>query len=82
MFAHGTKDTDGFRSLFPVVTNVLMPGSKFPELFDPLQLSAFHKDPNVWAPAWALANPLFIDADGDGRFTARYVREGLSPLKP
>jgi hypothetical protein len=81
VFAHGTKDTDGYRSLFPVATNVLTDEKKYPAMFDPLNLMEFHEDPNVWAPAWALANPVFIDADGDGRFTARYIREGISPLQ-
>ena len=82
VMVHGSKDTAGFRSLFPVITNVLTDSKKYPETFDPLDLTTFHEDPNVWAPAWALANPIFIDADSDGVFTARYVREGLSPLTP
>ena len=69
VFVHGTKDTTGFRSLFPIVTNVLVDGKKYPESFDPAELAVFHADPNVWAPAWALANPIFIDADVDGKFT-------------
>lgn len=80
VLVHGTKNTEGFRSLFPIVTNVLSDPKKYPKLFDPIDLTNFHQDQNVWAPAWAMANPIFIDADSDGQFTARYVAEGLSPL--
>lgn len=80
VMVHGSKDTEGFRSLFPIVTNVLIDPKKYPQTFDPLDLDTFNQDSNVWAPAWALANPIFMDADGDGVFTARYVREGVSPI--
>ncbi len=37
--ARGTRKTDGYRSLFPVVTNVLVKSGKEPEEFDPADLS-------------------------------------------
>ena len=81
ILVRGTKDTQGYRSLFPIVTNALVDDSKKPLNFDPLNLAAFHQDPKVGAFAFALANPVFIDADGDGKFTAKYVREGTSPIQ-
>ncbi len=80
VLVRGTKETEGYRSLFPLVTNVLIDGSKKPSNFDSLDLASFHSDPNNGAFAFALANPVFVDADGDGKFTAKYVREGTSPL--
>jgi hypothetical protein len=80
VLVRGTKETSGYRSLFPIVTNVLIDADKKPANFDPLNLQAFHTDPNNGAFAFALANPVFVDADADGKFTARYVREGTSPL--
>jgi len=80
VLVRGTKDTPGYRSLFPIVTNALKDASKKPKNFDPLNLAAFHASPEVGAFAFALANPIFIDADGDGKFTAKYVREGTSPI--
>lgn len=77
--ARGTPGTEGYRSLFPIVTDVLIDRAKKPAIFDPADLASFHSDDLVGAPAWAIANPLFIDADGDG-FTAKYVREGISPI--
>jgi hypothetical protein len=81
VLVRGTRDTPGFRSLFPLKTNVLIDPAKKPEFFDPLNLSEFHTAPEVGAFAFALANPVFIDADGDGAFTAKYIREGTSPLQ-
>ena len=78
--ARGTKSTKGFRSPFPVVTRSLSDSSVIPEGFDPSDLSAFHADKNVASAAWGFANPIFIDADGGG-FTAKYVREGVSPIQ-
>lgn len=80
VFVHGTKDTAGYRSLFPVAPAVLIDEKKYPVTFDPADLASFHEDANVWAPAWALANPIFIDFDSDGVFTAPHVASGLSPL--
>lgn len=82
VYVHGTKATEGYRSLFPLVSSTLLDADNKPDIFDPLDLSSFHTHPNVWAPAWALANPIFIDADGDGEFTAKFVRNGLSPIMP
>ncbi len=77
--ARGTRTTEGYRSLFPVVTRALVDETKPPEEFDPANIAAFHADKRVGAAAWALTNPIFIDCEGDG-FTAKYVREGVSPL--
>ncbi|HPM41404.1 MAG TPA: hypothetical protein PLY45_03100 [bacterium] len=78
--ARGTKGTKGFRSPFPVVTKVLSDGAAGPEGFDPADLSGFHSDKGVGAFAWGFTNPIYVDADGGG-FTAKYVREGISPVR-
>jgi hypothetical protein len=78
--ARGTKSTEGFRSLFPIVADVLIDKSNEPVDFDPVDLSAFHADKNVGGYAWGFTNPIFIDVDGDG-FVAKYVREGISPVR-
>jgi len=80
VMARGTRATEGYRSLFPVVTSVLVDPAKDPESFDPADLSAFHADERVGASAWTLANPIYMDVDGDG-FTAKYVKSGVSPLQ-
>ncbi|MBN1282686.1 MAG: hypothetical protein JXA24_02795, partial [Proteobacteria bacterium] len=77
--ARGTPGTGGYRSLFPIVTDVLVDRAKPPATYDPADLSRFHSDERVGAPAWAIANPIYMDADGGG-FTAKHVREGISPL--
>lgn len=78
--AYGTRQTKGYRSLFPIATKVLSDPADMPENFDPTNLSEFHADKKVGGAAWGLTNPIFIDADGGG-FTAKYVREGISPIK-
>ncbi len=77
--ARGTRSTEGYRSLFPIVPNALVDSAKPPATFDPADLSGFHASDEVGASAWGLANPIFIDVEGNG-FTAKYVREGYSPL--
>ncbi len=77
--ARGTSRTEGYRSLFPFVTQVLKKPGDTPENFDPADLSAFHADKKVGAPAWGFTNPIFVDVDGNG-FEAKYVRSGLSPI--
>jgi len=79
VMARGTPETEGYRSLYPIVTDALVDREDGPEVFDPADLAPLHADANVGAPAWAIANPIFMDADGDG-FVAKYVREGISPL--
>ncbi|MFA4874680.1 MAG: CehA/McbA family metallohydrolase [bacterium] len=79
VMARGTRATSGFRSLFPIVTRALVDEAKAPDTIDPTNLTAFHTDERVGASAWALANPIFIDMDGDG-FTAKYVKQGISPI--
>lgn len=64
--AKGTKDATGFKSLFPIVTEVLVDPKDKPEPFDVNDPSKFHSSPKVGASAWALTNPIFIDADGNG----------------
>jgi len=71
-FARGTKDTSGYRSLFPMVTQVLVDSDKYPNHFDPMDLSTFHTDSTVGASAWAMTNPIFIDSDDNG-FRASHV---------
>lgn len=83
----GTQSTEGYRSLFPFVPNVLKDSKQPPQIFDPAKLELFHKDPKVHAPAWAFTNPIFIDVDGDTNndsfpFEAKWVREGFSKLQP
>lgn len=78
--ARGTRGTKGYHSLFPIVMDVLVDKKSLPETFDPQDLSAFHGDKGVGAPAWGMTNPIFIDQDGDG-FKAKYVRNGMSPVK-
>lgn len=85
--AKGTAQTEGYRSLFPIVPDVLMDEEEVPTVFDPQNLAPFHSDRNVGAPAWAFTNPIFIDVDGDTDgdgfpFEAKWVRSGLSHLKP
>ena len=65
VLAKGTQETPGYRSLFPVVPDVLRDSKSPPQTFDPTKLDAFHHDPNVGAPAWGLTNPIYIDVDGD-----------------
>ena len=48
--------------------------------FDPADLSGFHSDKGVGAFAWGFTNPVYVDVDGGG-FTAKYVREGISPVR-
>jgi hypothetical protein len=79
VMARGTQGTEGYRSLFPIVTKALVDPDKGPDSFDPADLSSFHADERVGAPAWALTNPIFIDVEGDG-FVAKYVKSGVSPL--
>ena len=78
--ARGTKGTKGFRSPFPVVTKALSDGAAGPDGFDPADLSGFHSDKGVGAFAWGFTNPVYVDVDGGG-FTAKYVREGISPVR-
>lgn len=81
VLARGTKETEGFRSPFPLVVNVLEDPKKPPASFDPWDLFAFHTSSEVGAFAFGLTNPIFIDSDGDGVFTAKYVKEGTSPIQ-
>ena len=80
VMARGTRGTEGYRSLFPIVTKALIDPDKGPDSFDPTDLASFHADEHVGAPAWAMTNPIFIDVDGDG-FVAKYVKSGASPLQ-
>lgn len=73
VMARGTRETEGYRSLFPIITNVLLDPSKTPEQFDPADLASFHADSKVGAPVWGLTNPIYVDVDGDG-FKAKYAR--------
>jgi hypothetical protein len=79
VMARGTRSTAGYRSLFPIVTSALIDEKDAPDDIDPSDLTAFHADKRVGASAWAMANPIFIDVEGDG-FVAKYVAEGISPV--
>lgn len=78
--ARGSKGTKGYRSLFPIVTHAIADDKDQPEVFDPADIVSLHADSKIGASAWGFTNPIFIDADSDG-FTAKYVREGISPIK-
>ena len=85
--ARGTKETQGYHSLFPIVPEALLDPEKTPDNFDPTKLDSFHKSSKVGAAAWGLTNPIFIDVDGDTDgdgfpFETKWVREGYSKLKP
>lgn len=85
--AKGTRETKGYRSLFPIVPDALVDADKHPRDFDPARLEDFHKDETVGAFAWGFTNPIFIDTDGDTDgngfpFEAKWVREGFSNLVP
>jgi len=81
VLVRGTKDTAGFKSPFPLVVNVLEDPSKKPENFDPINLDKFHSAQENGAFAFGLANPIFVDADGDNIFKAKYQAEGVSPIE-
>ena len=83
-FARGTRETKGYKSLFPFAPHVVKDKNPAP-LAAPLTLDAFHTHPALDAPAWALTNPIFIDVDGDANndgnpFESLYIQEGTSPL--
>lgn len=84
-FAHGTRETKGFKSLFPLAPHVVK--EKNPEpMTAPFTLDSFYTHPALDAPAWALTNPIFIDVDGDADndgnlFEALYVQDGSSPVR-
>lgn len=78
--ARGTKNTKGYRSLFPIATKALIKETDVPADVDPANLALTHADPKVGAPGMAFTNPIFVDVDGDG-FQSKYVRDGSSPLK-
>lgn len=85
--ARGTKGTEGYRSLFPMVPTAVKPDGTNPIGFNPADLAPFHQDENVTASAWAFTNPIYIDTDGDTDldghlFEAKWVRDGYSKLKP
>jgi len=74
VMARGTDDTEGFKSLFPYVTRALIDAdnpSKLPEDMEMGNLEILRKS---GAPAWALANPIFVDTDGNG-FEAMYTKK-------
>lgn len=83
--ARGTRDTKGYKSLFPYAPRAVKDPEKLPEIAAPFTLDSFHQNPGMDAPAWALTNPIFIDTDGDTNgdgklFEALYIQLGLSPL--
>ncbi|MFH1875030.1 MAG: CehA/McbA family metallohydrolase [Pseudomonadota bacterium] len=80
VFVRGTPETEGFKSPYPIILNALKDPKVEPEVFDPLNLDQFHRAPENGTFAFALANPIYIDADSNGKFTAKYVQEGTSPL--
>lgn len=71
--ARGTKETPGYRTLFPVVPTALKKGDAKVAEFDPHNLESFHQDKEVSLPAWGFTNPIWIDVDGNG-FQAKWSR--------
>ncbi|PIR24826.1 MAG: hypothetical protein COX62_03355 [Deltaproteobacteria bacterium CG_4_10_14_0_2_um_filter_43_8] len=71
VLVRGTKETEGYRSLFPVLPQALLDDEKSVNDLDPLDLEAVYQHENVGASAWALTNPVYIDLEGDG-FEAKY----------
>lgn len=91
VFVAGTPGTEGFRSLFPFVTKSVTTPSKMPKPESgpdggaSWTLDKLVKDSHMKSSAWAFANPVFIDVDGDtdgdgNPFEAKYIRSGVSPL--
>jgi hypothetical protein len=83
--ARGTQKTDGFRSLFPVVTYDLAAPGVQPPLEGDMALEEFYADEQLAIPAWAFTNPIFFDTDGDSNgdgkiFEALWLKQGLSPV--
>ncbi|MBT3182113.1 MAG: hypothetical protein HN337_06375 [Deltaproteobacteria bacterium] len=76
--ARGTRKTEGYRSLFPIITNVLKESGNAPDTFDPADLTEFHSDKKIGASAWGMTNPIYMDVDGDG-FEAKFVHEAGLP---
>lgn len=91
--ARGTPETEGFRTLFPIMTLSRAAEGEQPSLaatdntgaaLSPL--AALQRDPLYAIPAWGFTNPIFVDTDGDtdgdgNPFEALYVKQGISPVK-
>lgn len=84
-YVHGTRETEGYKSLFPYSPNSVKDKKPAP-LEGNFTLNDFYSHPDLDVPAWALTNPIFIDVDGDTNrdghpFEALYVQQGISPVK-
>ncbi|PIR17472.1 MAG: hypothetical protein COV46_04060 [Deltaproteobacteria bacterium CG11_big_fil_rev_8_21_14_0_20_49_13] len=85
VFVSGNQGTEGWRSLFPFVTKSVADPSKMAKPAEDWTLDKLASDKNMKTSAWAFANPIFIDVDGDTNgdgdpFEAIYIKNGLSPL--
>ena len=78
-FVSGNQGTEGWRSLFPIVTKSVPDPTKMPKPEDGWTFDELARNPNMTASAWAFTNPIFIDVDGNS-FEAKYIRSGISPL--
>jgi hypothetical protein len=86
VFVSGNQGTEGFRSMFPLVTKSIADPTKMGKPPADWTLDGLIKDSHMASSAWAFANPIFIDVDGDANgdgnpFEAKYVKSGISPVK-
>lgn len=84
-FARGTRETAGYKSLFPFAPHAVADKNP-PPIAGNFTLDNFHSHPALDCPAWALTNPIFIDVDGDTNndgnlFEALYIQDGISPIR-
>lgn len=85
VFVSGNQGTEGWRSLFPIVTKSVSDPSKMPKPESDWTLDGLVSDSRMKSSAWAFTNPVFIDVDGDtnndgNSFESKYIKNGLSPL--
>lgn len=85
--ARGTAETEGFRTLFPLMPLSHMAEGEQPEVSADAAtpLAAMRADSRYAMPAWGFTNPIFVDTDGDvdhdgNPFEALYQQQGISPI--
>lgn len=74
VFVRGTKDTEGYTSLFPFVTRALVDADNPMELPEDVIAGNINMLALTGAPAWGFTNPIFVDVDGGG-FQALYSNQ-------
>jgi hypothetical protein len=74
VFARGTEDTEGYRSLFPFVTRALVDADNPSVEAEEADIGNIDMLALTGAPAWAFTNPIFVDVDGGG-FDALYTKD-------